>query len=114
MRKAGGIIAIIAGVFGIFAAILTLMIGGVGVGLEGEGAHTVVYLGWGGGIASFLVIVFGAVALNAQSRWPGALLIVTSIAGAIGGGTIVALFMVLALIGGILALFGSKMPAASS
>ncbi len=35
MRKAGGIIALIAGIFGTIAAIFTLMAGGFVAGLEG-------------------------------------------------------------------------------
>jgi len=108
MRKAGGIIALIAGIFGIFAAIATLFVGGMGGAFEAEGADTVVGLGWGGVVFSFLVIILGAVCMGAKSKIPGVLLIIASIFGAVLGGTLVALFMVLALIGGILALFGEK------
>ena len=106
MRKAGGIIALIAGVFGTLAAGATLLIGGVGGALELEGASTIIGLGWGGVLFSFLTIIFGAVAMNAQSRLPGLLLAVTAILGAVLGGTLVAIFMLLALVGGILALLG--------
>ncbi len=106
MRKAGGIIALIAGVFGVLAAIVTLGVGGVGSALKADHASTVVYLGWGGLAASFLTIIFGAVAMNASTRGPGVLLIISSVAGAILGGTLVAVFMALALIGGLLALIG--------
>ncbi|MCK8516063.1 hypothetical protein M0534_06960 [Methylonatrum kenyense] len=105
MRKAGGIIALIAGIFGIFAAFTTLFVGGMGSAFEAEGAATVVGLGWGGVIFSFLVVILGAVCMGAKSKAPGVLLIIASIFGAVLGGTLVALFMVLALIGGILALF---------
>jgi hypothetical protein len=71
VKKAGGIIAIIAGVFGVIAAIVTLFIGGVGSALDGEGANVVIGLGWGGILFSFLTIIFGAVALNAKNRVPG-------------------------------------------
>src|SRR6266540_406394 len=108
MRKAGGIIALIAGVFGILAAIITLFIGGAGAAFEAEGAGTVVSLGWGGIVFSFLTIIFGAVAIGANSRVPGILLIVCAILGAILGGTLVAVFMVLALVGGVLATIGAK------
>lgn len=106
MKKAGGIIALIAGIFGVLAAIVTLLFGGIGAGLEADGADIVLWLGLGGMFFSFLTIVFGAVAMSAASRWPGVLLIISSIVGAVLGGTLVAVFMVLALIGGILALFG--------
>jgi hypothetical protein len=106
MRKAGGIIALIAGIFGIISAGVTLFVGGVGSALNGEGASTVIGLGWGGVIFSFLTIILGAIALGVNSRIPGVLLIISSLAGAILGGTLVAIFMVLALIGGILVTIG--------
>jgi hypothetical protein len=108
MKKAGGIIALIAGIFGVIAAIATMFIGGVGAAFGGEGAETVIGLGWGGILFSFMTIIFAAIALNAKSKVPGILLIVCAIAGAILGGTIVAIFMVLALVGGILATIGTK------
>jgi len=108
MQKSGGIIGLVAGIFAVLAAIFTLFIGGVAAGFEAEGASTVVGLGWGGVLFSFLTIVLGAVAMGAKSKVPGALLMVCSIAGAILGGTFVAVFMVLAFIGGLLATIGTK------
>ncbi|MDP3408236.1 hypothetical protein [Bosea sp. (in: a-proteobacteria)] len=106
MRKAGGIIALIAGVFAVIAAIFTLLIGGTASAFEAKGADTVVMLGWGGVAFSFLTIVLGAVCITATSRWPAFLLIVCSLAGAVLGGTLVAIFMALALAGGVLGVFG--------
>lgn len=108
MKKAGGIISLIAGIFGVIAAIATLFVGGVGATFGGEGAETVISLGWGGVLFSFLAIIFGAVAIGSKSKVPGILLIICSIAGAILGGTFVAIFMVLALIGGILTVISKK------
>lgn len=108
MQKAGGIIALLAGIFGVLAAIVTLMIGGIGAGFEAEGASTVVGLGWGGIGFSFLTIILGAVAMGAKGKVPGILIMLCAIAGAVLGGTLVALFMVLALIGGLLATIGPK------
>ena len=65
-------------------------------------------LTWGGVVFSFATIVLGAIAIGAKGRVPGILLIVCAILGAILGGTLVAVFMVLALIGGILATIGVK------
>lgn len=107
MSKAGGIIGIIAGIFGFIAAIVTLFVGGIGSAFEAEGAKTIVGLGWGGVLFSFLAIVFGAVAI-ARPKGAGIGLIVVSILGAILGGTLVAICMVLSLIGGILAVTGAK------
>ena len=108
MQKAGGIVGLIAGIFGFIAAIVTLFVGGIGGALEAEGASTIIGLGWGGVLFSFLCIVFGAVALGAKGRIPGTLLAVSAIAGAVLGGTAVAVCMALALIGGILAMIGTK------
>ena len=108
MKKAGGIIALVAGIFGVFAAGITLFTGGLGAAFEAEGADTVIGLGWGGLAFAFLTIVLGAVAMGAKGRIPGVLLILCAIGGAILGGTIVAIFMVLAAIGGILAMVGGR------
>lgn len=108
MRKAGGIIALIAGVFGILAAGITLMVGGVGAAFKADSAHVVLGLGWGGVGFSFLVIVLGALSTSSNSRIPGLLLILASIFGAVLGGTLVAVFMVLALVGGLLATIGGS------
>ena len=108
MKKAGGIIAIIAGIFGLLAAGGTLLIGGVGSAFDAEDASTVVNLGWGGVVFSFLVIIFGAIAIGAETKRVGGLLILSSIAGIILGGTFVAIFMILSLVGGILATIGTK------
>lgn len=103
MQKAGGIIALVAGIFGVFAAIFTLLVGGLSAGLEAENASTVIGLGWGGVFFSFLTIILGAVTLGAKSRIPGILLMICAVAGAILGGTIVAVFMVLSFVGGLIA-----------
>lgn len=115
MQKSGGIIGLIAGIFGVFAAIFTLFVGGIGAGLEAEGAKTVVGLGWGGVLFSFLTIILGAVAMGAKGRVPGILLMICAIAGAVLGGMIVAIFMALAFIGGLLATIGGgKKPAVAA
>lgn len=114
MQKAGGIIALVAGIFGVFAAIFTLAVGGMGAGLEAEGASTVIGLGWGGVAFSFLTIILGAVALGARGRLPGILLMICAVAGAILGGTIVAVFMALAFIGGLIGTLGGKKQASNA
>ena len=108
MKKAGGILGIIGGVFGVFAALVTLFIGGVGGAFQASGAGTVVGLGWGGLAFAFLAIIFGAVSLGARSRTAGVLLTLSALGGAMLGGTMVAVCMVLALVGGILASLGAK------
>ena len=107
MKKAGGIIAIIAGIFALFAAGFTLFFGGLSSAFDAEGADTVIGLGWGGVLFSFIIIILGAVAISAKGRVAGILLIVSSLLGAILGGTFVAIFMGLALVGGILSTLGA-------
>jgi hypothetical protein len=106
MRKAGGIVSLIAGIFGILAALVPLGVGGIGSAFQAQDALTVVYLGWGGLGFSFLTIVLGAVAFSTSGKAPGVLLIMCAVAGAILGGTIVAICMMLALVGGVLAAIG--------
>ena len=114
MQKAGGIIALIAGILGFIAAIITLMAGGLVAGLENvsdadNSASTEIgTFGLLGIVFSFLTIIFGAIAMGAKSRIVGYLLIVCAIVGAITGGTFVAVCMVLALAGGIVATIGVK------
>lgn len=111
MKKAGGIIALVAGIFGVLAAIVTLSVGGIGSAFDASDSGTVVFLGWGGLIFSFVTIVLGAVAIGSKSKIPGILLILSSIAGAIFGGTMVAICMLLAITGGILAIIGKPQEA---
>jgi len=113
MEKSGGIIAIIAGILGLFAAVVTLMAGGVGAVFNADKASTVIGLGWGGIFFCFLTIIFGAVAINAKSRTPGILIIISSILGATLGGNLVAILMVLALVGGVLATVGAPVIASN-
>lgn len=110
MRKAGGIIALIAGIFAVFAAGATLFTGGLGAAFDAEGADTIVLLGWGGVVFAFLTIVLGAVAIGAKGRTSGILIVLCAIAGAVLGGTLVAIFMALAGIGGLLAAIAAPAP----
>lgn len=111
MNKTGGVIGIIAGLFAIGAALVTLLFGGVATALHVDKASTVVGLGWGGVLFAFLTIIFGALAFS-KPRLAGWGMIISSILGAILGGTLVALFMALALVGGMLSLFGGRQPLA--
>lgn len=124
MRKSGGIVALIAGIFGTIAALITLTAGGLVAGLEKASAtggsttvgssHSTQIVGFGlaGLLFAFLTIVLGAVAMNAKSKKVGFLLIACAIAGAITGGTFVAVCMALALIGGILVVLAKTEPQA--
>lgn len=110
MQKAGGIVGIIAGVFGVPAAIVTLSVGGLAGAFKADNASTVIGLGFGGILFSFLCIVFGAIAISAASRLPAILLALSALAGIVLGGTLVAVFMALAFVGGIIALLRTGQP----
>ena len=107
MNKAAGILGIIGGVFGLIAAIATLLLGGLGSAFNADGAAGIVGFGWGGIVFSIASIVFGATAFS-RPKGSGILLILISVAGAILGGTFVAVCLVLSLIGGVLALFTTR------
>ena len=112
MQKAGGIIALVAGIFGVLGAIFTLFMGGLGGAFGAREADTVIGLGWGGVLFSFIVIVLGAVSIGAKGKAPGIILMVCAVLGAFLGGTVVAVFMVLALVGGLVATLGAAKAAA--
>jgi hypothetical protein len=107
LRIAGGILSLISGVFGTGAALFTLAFGGLGAAFQASDAKTIIGFGWGGLFFSFLVIVLGSITLGVKNSALPILLIVSAILGAILGGGFVAICMVLALVGGILALCGA-------
>lgn len=107
MRIGGGIIGLIAGIFGFIAAIATLFIGGVTAAFEAPDGGLFIALGWGGVLFSSLIIIFSSVAIGLKKRWPGIAMALSSLFGAVFGGPFVAILMVLSLIGGVLVFFGA-------
>lgn len=107
MGKAGGIIALIAGIFATIAALFTLVAGGLGSAFNAESGSLIVAFGWLGLASAFGVIVFGVVAMFKPSVG-GFFLLALSLIGAAVGGTFVAVCLSLALIGGIFAALGAK------
>lgn len=106
MKRAGAIIALIAGLLGIFTAFITLTIGGIGSAFGGAGADTIIGFGWAGIFLTLFLIVFAVVAIYSSSKLPSIAIIILSLVSSIAAGTFVAIFMLLSLIGGILALIG--------
>ena len=110
MKKAGGIVSLIAGIFGIFASIFTIMSGGFVGALETAGetqGEAIIGMGFWGILLSFIVIVFGALALNSDSKRNGIVLMIASVLGVYYGGSFVAICMFLSLIGGLLVTLGT-------
>jgi ABC-type transport system involved in multi-copper enzyme maturation permease subunit len=116
MRKAGGMIALFAGLYGVIAALITLIVlGGVGAGAKLD--DLAICLGWCGVVFSFAAAVLGAICIFGRSSRPALLLIFNSLLGAVFGVTPVSLCMAAAFIGGLLAFVGgfsrspSRLPA---
>ncbi len=80
MTKAGGIIGLIAGVFGVIATLVTSQIVNVIGSVDPSLASKAIVAGWCGGLSSFLAVMFGAVALS-KARIGGWGLLLCSIAG---------------------------------
>lgn len=106
MKVAGGVVALIAGLFSVIMAFLTLTMGGLGAAFNAEGAETVIGLGWAGVFLSLLIVTFSTICIFAKTKFPAITLLFFSIVTAIAGGTFVAIFMVLAVIGGLITLIG--------
>lgn len=107
MGKAGGIVGLIAGIFGVGAALFTLLMGGAGAAFDATGFDRIIAYGWWGVAAAFMVIVFGAVAIfNGAVGAFG--LLAFSLIGAVLGGTVVAIALALGVLGGVLAAIGAK------
>lgn len=107
MGKAGGIVGLIAGMFGVGAALFTLLMGGAGAAFDATGFDRIIAYGWWGVAAAFMVIVFGAVSIfNGAVGAFG--LLAFSLIGAVLGGTAVAIALALGVLGGALAAVGAK------
>ena len=102
MDKAGGIIALIAGVLGIVAGFFTLFLGGIGSAFEAKEAESILNLAWVGIAAAMLVVIGGGVSL-ARPRGGGMVAVFASVVGIVYGGSLVAICLALGLIGGCLA-----------
>jgi hypothetical protein len=128
MRIAGGILALVASIGGTIAGLVTLFFGAaakvagdytaehggvsgadyIQAGQVARQGETVMGLGRLGIIASFLALVLGIVILCSKSQKPAWILLVCAILGIVFGGTLVAFFMMLAVLGAIFALVGSR------
>lgn len=107
MKIAALILGILGGIAGIVGSIIAMMIGGIGSALGGEGAKTVTSLGWVALLISIVAIVGGALAI-AKPKIAGIIMLLMGIGGiiAVSIGYVVA--GPLLIIGGILALVGSR------
>ena len=110
MNKAGGIIALIAGIFGFFAAIFTIFMGGAidALGSSRHDSQSIFDFGLWGLFFSCAIIILGAIAIGVQNRKIGISIVVLSLFGIVLGGTPVAICLMLSSVGGILCIVGGK------
>ncbi|HSH82192.1 MAG TPA: hypothetical protein VLA19_27000 [Herpetosiphonaceae bacterium] len=98
LRMAGGTIAVIGGIYTTVWAFIVVFVGGTGLfggGWASSGLAPAVSL-----ISGILLIFLGALAISARNPFPGVMVIITAVIGAITGGLLLTLFMILPVIGG--------------
>lgn len=112
MHKAGGIIALIAGIFSIFALIFTVFFSAADAVLseaENAAAEAGYTLGGqlvGGVTMIAVVLILSIIILNTRTRWPGIVLALTCFLaiGLNSAGGIVSACLAFALLGGLMSL----------
>lgn len=104
MRRAGGIIALFAGVCGLSTGFVMLGLNGFAASLEAPYAHAIFMNEWGRLLCSYAFLVLGALCMKATSRLSGSVLLATALCGVFLGSRHVSAFMVLAVLGGLLAI----------
>ncbi|KIX14963.1 hypothetical protein [Dethiosulfatarculus sandiegensis] len=112
MQKVGGILALISGVLGVLAAMITFSFNELSGTFEAGGGNQM--LGLSELVFALLTIVFGGLAMGANSKKPGIILIICSILGIIVGGHLMVMPMVFALISGVFAAIGVPKKATAS
>ena len=95
---------VIAGVIVIVGFLMGAVVGTLGVAMSAGGVGVTATRHCSGELGvSMLCIVLGVLAMRAQGRWPGVLLITVTLLAMIIGGAFVAMCMLFALAGGVLA-----------
>ena len=88
MRKAGGLLALFAGLYGVVAAMITLIVLG-GIGSTASVDPRGVSLGWAGVALSLLISILGAVCMRTTSQRLVFLLLLCALTGAVISETLV-------------------------
>lgn len=122
MQKAGGIVALIGGISGLWVAVILVLLSALS-GTWSDSARAEIMLAVWSALTSF----FAALAIRAKTRKPGALLLVCALCGpllilvinllygpVIGRVTSIffAVFFIFVAVGGVLALVGAGRPPA--
>lgn len=109
MRTASLVLGIIGGVFGIIAALLTLLFGGIGSAFEATGAESIVARSFVAVFVGVVAIVGGALALR-YPKVSATLQLITGVLGLILIGLFWIFSVILLLTGALLAFLGRKAP----
>ena len=102
-RTAEFVLGLLGGIFGFFASIFALAVGGVGSAFNASGASTIVGLGWSAMLFSIVGIV-GAALVKNKTKLGSWLMIVSAVAGLILISFFYILPFVLLLTGGLIGL----------
>ena len=98
------VLGLLGGIFGFFASIFALAVGGLGKAFNASGASTISYLGWFALLFSVLAIV-GSVVVQHKPKLGGAFMLISAIGGIISISFFYALSFILLLIGGLMGIF---------
>ena len=107
MKIAALILGIIGGIAGLIGSVMAMMLGGIGSALGGEGAGTITSLGWVALLFSIIAVVGGALAI-AKPKVAGIMMLLMGVGGLICVSLGYVIAGPLLIIGGILALVGSR------
>ncbi len=102
LKKTGGILAISSGILAIFAAQLMFVIAGIHGTSNSASFAVLLWVELGTVVLSFLTAFLGALSMSIESKIPAGLLVIIAVLAALLGGLPVALFMTVALVGGVL------------
>ena len=102
MRRAGGAIALFAGLCGLVTGFLMLGLKGFGASIEPSTAHTIFMNEGAGLLCSHATLLLGAFCMKATSWLSGSVPVAIALCGVFLGSPHVSVFMVLAVLGGLL------------
>ena len=104
-KKTGGIISLIGALFGIFAVGITGCVGlfeSVSTELMGNKQNTLLWMSLVGIIGTITLIILSVKLMNTNNKNISIGVIITSVITGIGGGTLLLVFMILCLVGGVI------------
>ncbi len=107
MKIASLILGILGGLAGIIGSIMVMLVGGIGSAFGSEGSGTVTSLGWVALLFSIIAIVGGSLAI-AKPKIAGIMMLLMGVGGIICVSIGYVVAGPLLIIGGILALVGSR------